>query len=50
MRIMCEVAKVTRKIRLAVLHHEQVVEIPTFEIDRAGLLKLKPVARFAFPF
>jgi hypothetical protein len=50
MHIMCAVAKATRKIRLAVLRREKCVEIPTFEIDRVGLLKLKPVTRFAFPF
>jgi len=43
MHIMCEVAKATRKIRLAVLRREKCVEIPTFEVDRAGLLKLKRI-------
>lgn len=50
MHIMCEIAKVTRNIRLAVIRHEKRVAIPTFEMDRAALLKLKPVSRFAVPF
>ncbi|HWR35714.1 MAG TPA: hypothetical protein VN622_07590, partial [Clostridia bacterium] len=48
--IMSEIATTACKIRLAVIRGEKGVETPTFEIDRASLVRLKPVARFALPF